>query len=56
MAKVMYRLKFGIKLRRYMLCDNVAACYRCGVCTVRVALNTANSTHTTPMACCHITA
>jgi len=33
-----------------MLCGGVAACHRCGVCTVRcaecVALSTAHSTHT----------
>jgi len=50
LAKVIFRLKFGQKLRRYMLCGGVAACHGYGVCTVRcvecVALNTANSTHT----------
>ena len=34
LAKVIFRLKFGKKLSRYMLCGGVAACHRYGVCTV----------------------
>ena len=47
--QVIYRLRFGKILRRYMLWVGVAACHRYGRCTVRcvecdrVALNTANS-------------
>ena len=43
-----------------MLWGGVAACHRYGMFTVRCvecdALNTAHSTHTIPMTCCHTTA
>jgi hypothetical protein len=52
LAKVIFILKRSVKLRRYMLFGNVAACHRaeCVLCAVQNAHSADTS-----MTCCHIT-
>jgi len=45
LAEVIFMLKHSVKLRRYILCGNVAACHR-AVCVLCVVQNTQHTTHT----------
>jgi hypothetical protein len=51
LAKVMFILRHPVKLRRYMLFGDVAACHRAEL----ISLHSTQHTRTTPKTCCHTT-
>jgi len=54
LAKVIFMFKHSVKLRRYILCGDVAACHRAAHNTHTALLHCTQHTHRS-MTCCHIT-